>query len=150
MSREIDTWSPARTKTFKPELRLTTSASPLVALEVLDLALRQRDYKILDRTAASLRARYIDWFDLISGGINRTVLHLTVQQDVTPERPISTTVVVRARSLDSDQKARKLAAEGLSNALAMLRAQGHAAQATDWYAADRGRTVSTDRSDGSS
>jgi hypothetical protein len=133
----VQTWSAVRTRTLKPELTLTTSAPPLQVLEVLDLALRQRDWKILDRTTASLKARYIDWFDLISGGINRTVLELTIRQEGVPGRPTSTTVVVRARSLDSDRKARKLAAEGLSNALAMLRAQGHTAQATDWYDADR-------------
>lgn len=134
----MQTWSAVRTRTLKPELRLTTSAPPQQVLEVLDLALRQRNWKILDRATASLKARYIDWFDLISGGINRTVLELTIRQEGVPGRPTSTTVVVRARSLDSDRKARKLAAEGLSNALAMLRAQGHTAQATDWYDADRG------------
>jgi len=138
MSHEVDTWNAARTKTFKPELRITTSAPPHVALEVLDLALRQRNWKILERTTTSLQARYIDWFDLLSGGLNRTVLDLTVAQVAGPEQPASTRVIVRPRRLDSDHKARKRAAEGLSNALATLRSQGHTAQATDWYDADRG------------
>lgn len=134
--REVDTWNAARIKTFEPELRLTTSAPTLQVLEVLDLALRQRDWKILDRTTASLKARHIDWFTLIAGGLNRTVLTLTVEQATGSAPSTETTIIVRPRSFDSDHKARKLAAEGLSDALAMLRAQGHTAQATDWYAAD--------------
>lgn len=132
--QEVQTWSAVRTRTLKPELSLTTSAPPLVVLEVLDLSLRQRDWKIRARTTQTLEARFIDWFDLIAGGINRCRLRIAVRSGADG----TTTAVVRADSLDSDRKARKLAAEGLSNALAMLRAQGHAAQATDWYDADRG------------
>lgn len=133
MSREVATWNAVRTQTLDPELTLTTSAPPLVALEVLDLALRQRNFKIVDRTTTSIEARFIDWLSLIAGGINRCRLRLTFRAGGSG----TTTVVVRPDSLDSDRKARKLAAEGLSDALAMLRTQGYTAHATDWYPADR-------------
>lgn len=132
MSHEVTPWDVARLQSLRPALTLTTSAAPAETLEVLDLALRQSNWSIRERTTTSLRARDIDWFSVIAGRLNRCLLDLAA----VPGATMGTEVVVRARSFPAGNTGGKKAARGLSDALQLLREQGHTAHATDWYPAD--------------
>ncbi|WP_300644599.1 hypothetical protein [Nocardioides sp.] len=133
MSTEVAPWDVARLKSLRPALTLTTSAAPEETLATLDLALRQSGWTIRQRTTTSLQAREIEWFSVIAGRLNRCLLDLVVEAADTS----GTRVVVRARSFPAGDPGRKKAARGLSDALRLLRQQGHTVHATDWYPADR-------------
>lgn len=132
MSTEVTPWDVARLQSLRPALSVITSAAPAETLEVLDLALRQSNWTIRQRTTTSLQAREIEWLSVIAGRLNRCLLDLVVEAADTS----GTKVVVRARSFPAGNPGRKKAARGLSDALRRLRQQGHTAHATDWYAAD--------------
>lgn len=128
----VPAWNTGELRSFHPELTLTSPAPVAEVLTLLEAGLRDASFKVKDRTESGFRARYIDWFDLVSGGINKTTLEVTAVG-----RGDRCEVVVRGGSLDSDLRGRKKVAQGLSTAVEALRARGYAVDTTPWRAADR-------------
>jgi hypothetical protein len=128
---EVPVWNMGKLKSFHPQLTLTSSAPLAEVLTLLEAGLRDASFKVKKRSATGFQARYIDWMDLVAGGLNKTTLDVASVPGAD-----STEVVVTGKTLDSDKGGRRKAAQGLSTAVEALLVRGFEVSTTPWRAAD--------------
>ena len=122
---EIPHWRGVNT--FYPEMTLRVEAPAPVVLEVLASALRREKFRIKDARPTGFKARYINWFDVVTGSLNMTSLDLETTYDGE-----ATHVLINATSTADYRTGQKHASKGLSAAVQQLRHTGHEVTVTPW------------------
>ena len=113
--------------TFYPEMTLQVHAPTSVVLEVVSAALKEERFRIKDAGPTAFKARYINWFDVVTGSLNMTSLDLVATSDGE-----TTHVLINATSTADYRTGQKHASKGLSAAVQQLRATGQAVTTTPW------------------
>ncbi len=122
---EIPPWRGV--KTFYPEMTLQVDAPTSVVVGVLARELSKERFRIKDVTPTGFKASYTNWFDVVSGSLNRTSLDL----EATPDGE-TTHILINATSTADYRTGQKHASRGLSAAVSKLRADGHTVTTTPW------------------
>ncbi|MCW2792827.1 MAG: hypothetical protein JWO76_1925 [Nocardioides sp.] len=131
-SGAVPAWSIGEVKCRCPQLTPTSNAPLVEVLILLEAGLREASFRVKERRPTGLRARYIDWMDVVADGINRTTVEAEAASGAEPVE-----MVVTARTFDAGRGGPKKIARGLSvtvDALRArgLRAEGHEVTTTPW------------------